>query len=692
MAIVPTYTFVNTAGISASTISLVTGLLNEAFRLWSDALAGSATLSIRVEFATTPAGRAQGNWGNAAQLGTQAGFIIVAGAPSYELMTGTNLAGSDFDIRIELDPSYLLSTLYLDPTPLTRTDIPSDRTDGLSVMLHEIAHALGFNGFYSEATNTFAGNFKTTYDSRLTLINGEVYFDGPNVHSLTGGPIQLTNDNYTHYGNSTAHPGSSNDLLTGLLNGLTFYNGYSYSISELDLAMLADMGLGTIRNDILNVPTAKLMRGGLGDDILIGSELDNVLFGDEGDDVLIGGGGNDVLHGGSGVDTANYGRARSAAAIKRNSDGSITVTTSTDGTDTLFNVEKLQFSDQQVSVYTAFADPGAPLIRNFAVGAGGWSSQDAYPRHIADVNGDGFSDIVGFGQAGVLVSFGSANGSFLAPDLVVANFGQSAGWTSDNQFHRELADLNGDGRADIVGFGVAGTIVSFGKADGTFTDPVTATANFGTNQGWTTQDSYARTTGDVNGDGKADLIGFGAAGTLVALGNGDGTFKTAALTLANFGVQQGWTSDNAFHREVADVNGDGFDDLLGFGVAGTWVALATGDGTFQAPQLALGNFGANQGWSSQNSFARDAADVNGDGYADVVGFGIAGTYVAYGKANGSFGAPSLDVLNFGANQGWTSDNSYHRELADINNDGTIDIVGFGQAGVLAGLNQGHWIA
>jgi hypothetical protein len=156
-------------------------------------------------------------------------------------------------------------------------------------------------------------------------------------------------------------------------------------------------------------------------------------------------------------------------------------------------------------------------------------------------------------------------------------------------------------------------------------------------------------------------------------------------------VQQGWTSDNAFHREVADVNGDGFDDLLGFGVAGTWVALSTGDGSFGAPQLALGNFGRDQGWSSQNSFARDVADVNGDGFADVVGFGVAGSYVAYGKASGSFGAPSLDVLNFGANQGWTSDNSYHRELADINNDGTIDIVGFGQAGVLAGLNQGHWL-
>ena len=61
------------------------------------------------------------------------------------------------------------------------------------------------------------------------------------------------------------------------------------------------------------------------------------------------------------------------------------------------------------------------------------------------------------------------------------------------------------------------------------------------------------------------------------------------------------------------------------------------------------------------------------------------------RTTGSFTAARLDMGDFGANQGWTSDNIFHRELADINNDGRIDVVGFGQAGVLAGLNQGHWL-
>ena len=99
----------------------------------------------------------------------------------------------------------------------------------------------------------------------------------------------------------------------------------------------------------------------------------------------------------------------------------------------------------------------------------------------------------------------------------------------------------------------------------------------------------------------------------------------------------------------------------------------------------LNNFGTNQGWSSQDVFTRDLADVNGDGRDDVVGFGVAGTFVAYGLSNGTFSTAAFDVANFGRNQGWTSDNIFHRELADLDGDGRADIVGFGQSGVFAAI-------
>ena len=327
-------------------------------------------------------------------------------------------------------------------------------------------------------------------------------------------------------------------------------------------------------------------------------------------------------------------------------------------------------------------------VANFAVNAGGWSSEDKYPRHVADVNGDGYADIVGFGQAGTLVSYGSASGTFSAPVTAVANFGQTQGWSSDNAFHRQLIDVNRDGRADIVGFGIGGVLVSIAQADGSFAAPKLGSTNFNQANGWSSEDAFTRTLADVNGDGFADVVGFGIAGTFVALGKGDGTFGAANFALANFGANQGWTSDNNFHRTVADVNGDGRADVIGFGIAGTLVALGQANGTFGAPTLAQANFGTSQGWSTQDAFARVAGDVNGDGKADVVGFGIAGTYVSYGQADGSFSAAAFDVANFGANQGWTSDNILHRELADVNNDKRADVVGFGFNGVFVSTAVG----
>ena len=102
---------------------------------------------------------------------------------------------------------------------------------------------------------------------------------------------------------------------------------------------------------------------------------------------------------------------------------------------------------------TAFAQPSFELAA-FAPGAGGWSSDDLYKRELADVNGDGMADIVGFGHAGVYVSLATGNGHFAAPTFELAAFAPGAGgWSSDDLYKRELADVNGDGMADIVGFG-----------------------------------------------------------------------------------------------------------------------------------------------------------------------------------------------------------------------------------------------
>ena len=56
--------------------------------------------------------------------------------------------------------------------------------------------------------------------------------------------------------------------------------------------------------------------------------------------------------------------------------------------------------------------PSQIAYSGFTVNKGGWVSQDKYPRHVADVNGDGRDDIVGFGKNAVYVSLGQTDGTF----------------------------------------------------------------------------------------------------------------------------------------------------------------------------------------------------------------------------------------------------------------------------------------
>ena len=410
----------------------------------------------------------------------------------------------------------------------------------------------------------------------------------------------------------------------------------------------------------------------------------NTINGTAADETYRGNGGNDTIDGGLGMDSAAFAGLRSAYIITNLGGGSVRVT-GPDGTDTLTNVERLVFNDQVVNVTKGFGSPTFELA-NFGPGAGGWSSDDLYKRELADVNGDGRDDIVGFGNTGVFVSLATSNGHFAFPTFELASFGSGAGgWTSDNLYKRELADVNGDGRDDIVGFGNTGVFVSLATSNGHFAFPTFELASFGSGAGgWTSDDLYKRELADVNGDGKADIVGFGNTGVFVSLATSNGHFAFPTFELASFGSGAGgWTSDDLYKRELADVNGDGKADIVGFGNTGVFVSLATSNGHFASPTFELASFGSGAGgWTSDDLYKRELADVNGDGKADIVGFGNTGVFVSLATSNGHFASPTFELASFGSGAGgWSSDNLYKRELADVDGDGKADIVGFGYSGV-----------
>jgi hypothetical protein len=131
---------------------------------------------------------------------------------------------------------------------------------------------------------------------------------------------------------------------------------------------------------------------------------------------------------------------------------------------------------------------------------------------MADVDRDGKQDIVGFANAGVYVSR-STGASFEPPELWIQEYGYLAGWRA-GEHPRMMADVNGDGKQDVVGFKDVG--VYFSLSTGTsFAPPLLWVRSFGTADGWHI-DRHPRVMADVTGDGTDDVVGFANKGVFVS--------------------------------------------------------------------------------------------------------------------------------------------------------------------------------
>lgn len=112
-------------------------------------------------------------------------------------------------------------------------------------------------------------------------------------------------------------------------------------------------------SEITGTEAADTLVGDVTNDHIIGGAGNDTITGGKGGDILNGGAGNDTLDGGDDgtdalghklIDVAQYAGAASAYTIVKNSNGSFTVSSTTEGADTLNNIEGLQFSDRFISL------------------------------------------------------------------------------------------------------------------------------------------------------------------------------------------------------------------------------------------------------------------------------------------------------------------------------------------------------
>ncbi|KAJ2923959.1 hypothetical protein H1R20_g13136, partial [Candolleomyces eurysporus] len=316
-------------------------------------------------------------------------------------------------------------------------------------------------------------------------------------------------------------------------------------------------------------------------------------------------------------------------------------------------------------------------VQDFGYIAGCWRI-DQHVRLVGDTTGDGLGDIIGFGDSGVLVSRNNGD-SFSPSSLVLEDFCFTKGWTV-NDHVRYVADLHNKGYVDIIGFGDRGVFVSLNNGDGTYAPARLVLKDFGFNAGGWRLDRHLRFLADVNGDGIPDIVAFGENRVFVALGNGDGTFAAPRtvisenftysgggwkldkhprpkLAVKDFGAGVGSWLVSKHPRFVADINGNGWGDIVVFGDAGVYVAIGNGDGTFQAPKLVISDFGYNAGGWRVEKHPRFVVDLTGDGAADIIGFGQDAVWVSYNDGKGNFGPVQKLTEYFSFKRGWGTSNT-----------------------------------
>jgi hypothetical protein len=290
---------------------------------------------------------------------------------------------------------------------------------------------------------------------------------------------------------------------------------------------------------------------------------------------------------------------------------------------------------------------------------------------VGDMNRDGHPDVVVTAEAGstcyVDVLLGNGRGGFSVASITNLPNANHVGSV-------KLADF-GNGNLDVAvtsdsGAGLqysSGETVLLGNGDGTLGTPTT----------YATFTSGSLAVGDVNGDGKLDLVAAGSSGVSVLLGNGNGTFQAAKYTALPAPSKGGSITGGAL--VMGDLNADGKLDLA---VTGTYdysvpggydysvtnvnVLLGNGDGTFAAAETI----------PLEDPASITAADFNGDGYPDLAvthGVSPGGVQVLINQANWTTAPPaatSFALSGFPASTMAGTAGTF--TVTALNPDGTVD--------------------
>jgi hypothetical protein len=254
--------------------------------------------------------------------------------------------------------------------------------------------------------------------------------------------------------------------------------------------------------------------------------------------------------------------------------------------------------------------------RTFASHADYVTLAQPYAVALGDVDGDGHLDAIVAEDSADRVSVftGTGDGRLMLQADYAACPTCATTPNSVGPYYVTVADLDGDGKLDILSVDESSWDVGLLFNDGTGHFPPAKVKNY-----LTGSTPHHASVGDVNGDGKPDIVVASALGNQVNvfLNQGGGVFASPANydvgTITVMGMSQIKDPEGVY---IADVNLDGHPDLvtLLFGSASMGVFLGRAGGSFDSKMLEFP--------ATSDTMAGPAgavvADVNGDCRPDVL--------------------------------------------------------------------------
>ncbi|QPK45052.1 N-acetylmuramoyl-L-alanine amidase [Streptomyces gardneri] len=233
--------------------------------------------------------------------------------------------------------------------------------------------------------------------------------------------------------------------------------------------------------------------------------------------------------------------------------------------------------------YQGTGNASAPFLNRYRVGPG-WQAYNAVTPMTA-LRADGTGDAVARDASGVLWYY-QGSGNPAAP--FKARLRTGGGWGVYDKIIA-VRDVTNDGRPDLIAREKSGVLWLY-KGTGTPATPFATRIRVG--GGWQTYNAIV-STGDLSGDGKADLIGRDASGVLWSY-KGTGSSTTPFAT--RYRVGAGWGAYNSIVGP-SDLSTDGKGDLIARDASGALWSYK-GTGSLTAPFATRVNVGP--GWQIYN--------------------------------------------------------------------------------------------